>query len=387
MVPAQMFCPEPDCPLRGILGQGNIVIHSQKERRYRCVACAHSFAETRDTPYFRRRYDPWLFQVVVGLVGYGCPPQAIVKVFHLDERTVASWVRGAGAHGEQVHDALVAQEQVELGHVQADELWVKLCGRKLWMALALAVPSRLWLGGVVGRRDGQLIQTLVNQVRKCARSLGILVCVDGLASYVTAFCKTFRVKLPREGRRGRCRKQTAAGFLLGQVVKQYVGRHLSAVQQRAVVGTLSAIVAQVRATGGGQVINTAYIERLNATFRSRLAILVRRGRCLAHQAATLHAGMYWVGTLYNFCDPHASLSTLGTLTMGEGSGHERRTLRTPAMAAGITDHVWTAEELLWYRVVPPPWRYRRGRGRPPREPAVYRWKLRPNRVTLLRTTV
>src|SRR5215213_9821883 len=79
-----------------------------------------------------------------------------------------------------------------------------------------------------------------------------------------------------------------------------------------------------RATG---VINTAYIERLNATFRERLAPLARRCRALARQPLPLHEGMFVVGTVYNFCTPHESL-------------HQARKT-TPAMAAGITDHRWT----------------------------------------------
>ena len=53
--------------------------------------------------------------------------------------------------------------------------------------MALALPSRLWLGGVISaQRDLSLITTLVPLVRSCARTLAILVCVDGLASSVTA---------------------------------------------------------------------------------------------------------------------------------------------------------------------------------------------------------
>src|SRR5688500_6572505 len=113
--------------------------------------------------------------------------------FGLDERTVARWLTGAGAHSQRVPEHLVAQGQVDRLHVQADELWVKQVGGKVWMALALAVPTRLWLGGVIsGSRDLSLITRLVQQVRARAVTPGILVCVDGLASYVTAFLKVFR---------------------------------------------------------------------------------------------------------------------------------------------------------------------------------------------------
>ncbi len=98
-------------------------------------------------------------------------------------------------------------------------------------------------------------------------------------------------------------------------------------------------------------VNTAYIERLNATFRERLASLTRRGRALARRTLTLQHGMYLIGTVYNFCTPHASLPPIRGGT-------------TPAMAAGITDHCWTVQELLSFHVPPSRWTPPTQRGRP-----------------------
>jgi hypothetical protein len=128
-----------------------------------------------------------------------------------------------------------------------------------------------------------------------------------------------------------------------------------------VQGTAEAITEVLTKTGTGTVINTAYIERLNATFRSALALLVRRGRAIAHRESTLTVGMYLVGCAYNFCWPQASLR----LAIADGT---RRTWqeRTPAMAAGLTDHQWTMAELLHYQVPLPPWVPPKRRGRPPK---------------------
>jgi hypothetical protein len=255
----------------------------------------------------------------------------------------------------------VQQGQVDLQHVQADELWVKLAGQRVWMALALAVPSRLWLGGAISpHRDLVLITDLVQQVRACARRLDLLVCVDGLSSYVTAFRGVFRTPV-YTGRRGRPRLVLAAGFLLGQVVKRYAKRRVVSVTQRVVQGTAAAITTVLETTGTGHGIHTAYIERLNATFRSALAPLVRRGRAIAHKVETLTAGMYLVGCAYNFCWPHASLRRLAPAVTGR-KWHER----TPAMAAGLTDHSWTMHALLSYQVPLPAWVPPKRRGRPPK---------------------
>ena len=152
MDPLAQFCHNPDCTARGQLGLGNISIHSRKERRYRCSVCGRTFAATRDTPFYRLKKHADLVTLVVTLLCHGCPVQAIVVAFGLDERTVADWRDRAGRHGQRLHEHRVLRGQVELGHVQADELYVKAVGHRLWMAMAMAVPSRLWLGGVIGPR-------------------------------------------------------------------------------------------------------------------------------------------------------------------------------------------------------------------------------------------
>lgn len=297
--------------------------------------------------------------------------------FGYDERTIARWERRAGRHCQQVHAHRVQQGQVDLEHVQADELWVKLVGRRLWLALALAVPSRLWLGGVLGAaRDAPLLARLVAQGRAAAQRLAILVCVDGLAGYVPAFRRGFRTP-QRTGKAGRPPLVPEAGLLIGQVVKRYAKRRVIACETRVAQGTAAEVAAVLEATGSGQQINTAFIERLNATFRAWLPPLVRRSRTLARQEASLTGLLYLVGCLYNFCTVHASLR----LPTPTGSGRKWQE-RTPAMAAGLTDHCWRVGELLHYRIPPPPWQPPRRRGRPRQRPHVIPWVLRPQRIIL-----
>jgi transposase-like protein len=360
MDPQTQFCHNLDCPARGMIGQGNIQIHRRADRRYKCTTCGRTFAATRGTPYYRKRTADDVITTVLTVLTHGCPPQAIVAAFGLDERTVAAWHHQAGQHCQQVHAHVVQRGHVDLQHVQADELSVKMVGRRVWMAMAMAVPSRLWLGGVISpRRDLTLITTLVQMVRSCALSTAILVCVDGLASYVTAFCRVFRDPV-RTGRPGRPCLRALPGLLIGQVIKHQEKRRVVGVTRRVVRGTVAAITAVLLATGSGTGINTAYIERLNATFRGAMTPLVRRGRALARTEGTLTTGMFLVGGAYNFCWEHESLR----VETGEAGGRKWRG-RTPAMAAGLTDHRWTMAELLSHRVPPPPWVAPKRRGRPP----------------------
>jgi hypothetical protein len=150
---------------------------------------------------------------------------------------------------------------------------------------------------------------------------------------VGAIRKVFREPI-RNGGPGRPPLRPWDGIYIAQVVKQYAHKRVVAVRRRIVQGTQTRIDALLQATQGGGSINTAYIERLNATSRSRIMALIRRGRALARQTVSLHNAMYLVGTLYNFCTYHKSLRVPLYLP----NGRRRWLRRTPAIAAGVTDH-------------------------------------------------
>lgn len=360
MNPEEAFCPNPDCPLHGIRDQDNIHVHSHKEKRYRCRRCTKTFAETKGTPFYRRKYKACFISEVVSLLAYGCPPQAIVATYGLDERTVYAWQAAAGQHSKRLHEHLL--RPMDLVQVQADELRVKAQGQVLWMVLAICVTTRLWLGGVFSaRRDKALVKTLALRVKACALCRPLLVVFDGFSAYVKAFRQAFRSPL-KTGKRGRPPLVEWPKVVLGQVVKHSAKRKRLGITRRLVArkkrivppgaphaDQASQATALLRHSQRGGVLNTAYIERLNATFRSRLAALVRRGRALVRQSARLEAAMYLVGGVYNFCTWHESLRV--PLYVLGSRGEQRRWVgRTPAMAAALTDHRWSVEEWLCYQV-------------------------------------
>jgi transposase-like protein/IS1 family transposase len=357
MDPTQVFCPNMDCPARGQSGKGHIGVHSQKERRFICRQCGQTFTERAGTPFYRLRTPSETVTLVVTLLAHGCPLQAIVAAFGFDERTVAAWLDRAGGHCHAVHEHLVETPR-RLGQVQADELRVKSQGAIVWMAMAVMIPTRLWLGGEVSpQRDLSLIRRLMLRVRRCALTGRLLICTDGLCAYVRATREAFRDHVAT-GRRGRQPLRVWGRLLIVQVVKRYDNRRVVEVERRVVHGR-AAQAEQARAASSGEgVLNTAYIERLNGTFRERLASLARRTRALARTLPRLEAGMWLVGTVYNFCTPHASLREMAAKAVRD---------RTPAMAAGITRRCWSVRELLCYHVPPPPWTPPKKRGRRSRE--------------------
>ncbi len=372
MNPAEAFCPNIDCAARGQTGEGNISVHSQQEKRYQCEVCDTTFAATKGTLFYRLRTDPKIVMLVITLLAYpcrarqgrdGCPRQAIVAAFGLHERTVQRWWRRAGERCHAIHAHVVGKSQLDLQQVQADEIKVKTQRGTLWMAMAMMVPTRLWLGGVISaKRDKELIRTLAEQIRAVALARPLLLAVDGLASYVDAFRKAFRSPLPRRGPHGRPQLLSWPDIAIVQVVKQRAAGKLT-IDRRIVQGAREMITQLIDATQGRGMINTAYIERLNATFRQRLSCLARRTRHLAQQAETLAAGMFVVGCFYNFCDYHKSLR----LRLSVGSHGYRWVQRTPALAASVTDHCWSIAELLHFKVPPPCWTSPKRRGPPSRE--------------------
>jgi transposase-like protein len=328
MRPELVVCPKSDCGASEHIG-----VHSHNERRYICHTCHRTFAETTGTLLYGLKHPIKLVLVVLSLLAYGCPIGAIVATFALDERTVADWQHKAGQHAKSVQETVVCHGQVDVGQVQADELYTKTQAGPVWIATAMTVFSRLWLWGAISwDRDAALVEPVIAQVRAAARpGSPILFAVDGFKAYVGCILKVFRDPL-RSGKRGRPPLVVWDDLHIVQVVKQRVGRRLLSISRRLAHGSLTQAEAIMQAT---QVelgrINTAYIERLNATLRTWMPALVRRTRTPSGARGRLEAALFWTGCVYNFCHVHATLAG------------------TPAMAADLTDHVWSIEELIRYR--------------------------------------
>lgn len=370
MNPQPLFCPNADCPASGQANRGHIHVHSRKEQRYRCSVCGHTFRLSQGTLYHGLRTATETVTLVMTLMAYGCPLQAIVHAFGLDERTVKAWWLRAGQHCQALHEQLVLAQSLELVHIQADEIKVRSQRTGFWLGMVLMVPARLWLGGVVSsQRDLALVRQMLAPLPALALCRPLLVCVDGLASYVRAVQETFRSPLPRYGRGGRCVLVAWSGIVIAQVVKHSAASDATglSIVRRIVQGSAEQVAALLARSGGGTQINTAYIERLNATFRQRLAPLARRSRCLVRQAQTLQAGMWVVGCVYNFCDCHKSLRRKLWYSTRFKRETYRWVARTPAIAAGLTDRVWTPHQLFAWRIVPPRWSPPKHRGRPSNE--------------------
>jgi hypothetical protein len=211
----------------------------------------------------------------------------------------------------------------------------------------------------VGARTLAMAQCFVHQVvQVLAPDCVPLFLTDGYTDYMTALLTHFGswVELPRQRAQGPAPKprwMPLPHLLYAQVIKVTRRRRLGRVSHRVVFGTLAAI-EQLLVAHGWQ-INTAFIERVNLTIRQHVAAVGRRVLTLCKGEDGLRHQLALYQTYYNFCLPHASLRhPLPQPEPTNGSGSAKRWRpRTPAMAAGLTDHVWTLRDVLLFRV--PPW--------------------------------
>src|SRR6266481_2878042 len=351
------FCPHPPCAYRGWVGLGHISANGHPNggpwRQLHCTSCGGSFQETHGTPLHGKRVAPEKLVWAVGALAEGLGIRAVARVFEVDPNTVLQWLVEAADQAAAfsryfLHDVRVTQVQldelfallsaVKAGEVSDAEAITRLSRSPRWVWTAMDPVTKLLLAIDVGDRTLAMAQRMVHQVvQVLAPGCVPLFLTDGFKEYATALlthCGQW-VQLPRRQATGPAPKprwMPRPQLLYAQVIKTVRRRRLVRVRHRVVFGTLETVNA-VLAPLGCQ-INTAFIERLNLTIRQ-------------------HVALYHVYD--NFCLPHASVrQPLLPPEPTHGTGSAKRWQpRTPAMAAGLTDHVWTLREVLLFRV--PPW--------------------------------
>jgi IS1 family transposase len=310
----------------------------------------------------------------VTAVAEGLGIRAVARVFAVDPNTVLQWLIEVAAHEAAfsryfLHDVQGTQVQldelfavlsaVKAGEVSKGEALNHLSRSHHWVWVALDPVTKLLLAIEVGDRTLALAQRLVHQVTQVlAPDCVPLFLTDGFKEYLTAVLTHYghwvqRLRCWATGPRPKPRWLPLPQLQYAQVIKQIRRRRLVAVSSRVVFGTLAG-VKQILALRGWR-INTAFIERVNLTIRQHVAAVGRRVTTVCKGEAGLRQQLAVYQAYYNFCLPHASLRLpLPQPETTKGAGSAKRWHPcTPAMAAGLTDHVWTLREVVLFRV--PPW--------------------------------
>ena len=375
---ARHFCPHTGCAYRGWLGLGNLRANGHPSggpwRQFHCTACKGYFPEHHGTLFHGKRVSVDLLVHVIGCLAEGLGIRGTARVFEIDPNTVLSWLMEAAdqlrafsqyflydLHLRQVQlDELYAVlSALKAGEVSEDEVIERLSRSPQWVWVAVDPESKLLLALDVGDRTRAMAQRFVHQVAQVlAPDCAPLFLTDGFREYLTALLTHYGqwVQPPRRQAQGPAPKprwMPLPQLLYAQVVKTIRRRRLVRVRHRVVFGTLEAI-NDVLAPYGWH-INTAFVERINLSIRQHVAAVGRRVSTLCKGADGLRQQLAVFHCYYNFCLPHASVRLplpQPEPTNGSGSARQWRPC-TPAMAAGLTDHVWTLREVLLFRV--PPW--------------------------------
>jgi IS1 family transposase len=372
------FCPHAGCRYRGWLGLGNLRANGHPNggpwRQFHCTACKGYFPEHHGTIFHGKQAAVELIVRVLACLAEGLGIRATARVFEVAPKTVLHWLVEAAEqlrafsayflcdlHLEQLQlDELYAVlRALQAGEISDDEAIKRLERSPSWVWTAMDPRSKLLVVVDVGSRTLAMAQRVVHQVpRLLAPGCAPLFLTDGLKDYTTALLTHFGqwmhpARCQDKGPIPKPRWMPLPTLRYAQVVKSYRRRRLVRVTHRVVFGT-PLTIEQVLARWGWT-INTAFVERLNLDIRQRVAAVGRRVNTLCQGEAGLRDQLTLFQVYHNFVLPHASLRqprATPLATNGRGSAKVWQPC-TPAMAAGLTDHVWTLKEVLLYRV--PPW--------------------------------
>jgi transposase-like protein/IS1 family transposase len=372
------FCPHSNCDYRGWLGRGNLRANGHPNggpwRQFQCTACEGYFPEHHGTIFHGKQVAVDLIVHVLACLAEGLGIRATARVFEVAPNTVLQWLVEAAEqlrafsgyflcdlHVEQLQldEVYAVLRDLKAGAISDDEALKRLDRSLCWVWTAMDPKSKLLVVVEVGARTLAVAQRVVHQVTQVlAPGCVPLFLSDGFKEYRTAILTHFGYWRQLERRQAKWplpkpRWMPLPALLYAQVVKSYRGRRLVGVTHRVVFGTLGAIEQVLAACGW--TINTAFIERLNLDIRQRVAAVGRRVNTLCQGEGGVQDQLMLFQIYHNFVLPHASLRQplpAPAVTNGRGAAKRWRP-GTPAMAAGLTDHVWTLKEVLLYRV--PPW--------------------------------
>ncbi len=366
-------CPHAECPLFKRMNRGNVsaistdMTTSGKRRIFRCRRCEMTCAETQDTVFFDLRTSEEKVMMALKMLLVRVDLSGISFVLGVHEETVLAWLGRAAAKAHELNEHVLRALPVTQG--QLDEMWHFIArkparetdeageslpagedGRQgVWGSFA--PEFRLMSAAVVGPRTLATAKEVVAITK--ARVAGIPACFsDGFTGYVAALIAAFHVvtTCASTGKRGRPRTplcEPHPALVYGQLVTQKQQGKLLTLSTRVVRGA-------ERLTHLGLTISTALVERVHLTMRQALAPLVRKTSSFCKDRERMRQRVVVFQAFSNVARPHRSLRR--SLPMRERKRHgairPRWRERTPAMAAGLTEHVWTFRELLTAKFEP-----------------------------------
>jgi len=370
------YCRNRNCFRYGLSGPEARLIRRgwhRRAQRLECWECRHRFSARAGSAYAGIRSSEVLFRNGVRQLAEGASIRATARNIECDKDTVALWLPRVGRHCQRLLDYFL--RDLHLTECQLDELWTfvykkekhltafeKIAGRygDAWIWVAFDPVHKLVPAWRVGKRTLTDAQQFMKTLKSRHDSHLPFFTSDDLPHYADALLDVYGEEYTpqRQGTRGRFplpRKRPPPDLCYAVVVKEREGQRLVKVTTRLVYGTEQQLHTFLRTSPVSKMINTYGVERNHLTVRQHSRRLGRKVNAFSKKRVHLKYQLALAFAYYHFCCPHRGLRQklahpLPTKN-GHGSPKKWRPV-TPAMAAGLTDHVWTIDELLSFRVPP-----------------------------------
>lgn len=325
------------------------------------------------TAYFQLESDPALFELTIRALAEGNSIRSTARIVQIDKDTVSAWLDRAARHCRVV--MLYLWRDLHVSECQLDELWSfvhtkeqNLLSAKVWdetygdawVWVAFAPLWRMVLAFVVGKRTQAEATLLLERVKHVTNDHLPFFTSDQLAAYRTALVEVYGTwyQPERHGARGRYpapRRIPLPNLLYAQVVKRREKGRVVEVTRKPVFGDAQAIEDYLAQSTTSTTVNTSFVERDNLTQRDHNRRLTRKSSGFSKELPWLEKQLWLSLAYYHFCLPHLSLrQPLPAPQPTRGTGSQRKWQPvTPAMAAGLTEQVWSTADLLAFRVPAP----------------------------------
>jgi IS1 family transposase len=352
-----LACINERCQHHGQRGQGNLrvrKIYGHDDIRYlRCGLCQEEFSDRKGTALWNSKVPEAKFIAVAEQLAEGTSHKGTARVTRTSPCTVKRVAKCVATHGRAFHDEQV--RHIPSTAIQADERW-GFAGDKshqVWEAEAIDPASRLVIERVSGKRDEHLIECLLKGThQRLSYPQGVVLFTDGEPSYPKLFKRIFGYayrpcRKSLRGRPPRLRYRIGRRQAHVRIIKHRLKKRLESVEVYLAHGSNKRVRRELERLGY-KVPNTSAIERRNGTARAMDAFSVRKSLAFARTPESREYNGSWAMTVYNWAREHRSLKQL----LSQPVGNRKYEKRSPAMAAGLTECIWSIEDVLRHQPFP-----------------------------------
>jgi IS1 family transposase/transposase-like protein len=341
--------------------------------RFWCDVCGAVASASTGTAYAGLRTELSTYLRGATALAEGLSIRATGRLLAVDKDTVNRWLPILGRHCQSVMNYLF--RNLHLAECQLDELWTFIAKKEAhltpleklqamygdaWVWIAFSPVCKLVPAWVVGKRTLRHARRLVFRLKSATDGHIPFFTSDELPHYADALLEVYGqwVQPPRNGTRGRFpnpRRTPPPDLCYAVVVKEREKGRVVEVTTRIVYGTREQVEAALQASPVSETINTYGVERNNLTVRQHSHRLGRKVNAFSKHPDYLEHQLTLAFAYYHFVIPPRGLRQRlphALPTKGRRGSRKKWKPVTPAMAAGLTDHVWTMDELLSFHVPP-----------------------------------